>query len=113
CKLPEHPHCLYLGMLSHNEVACLFNALDIGIIYLKDTDFGRYCFPQKAYEMMASHLPLVATKVGAMPALLNGIDKALYTENSVDSFVQAVLWQVQHKQLSLEPVISWQDFGKS
>lgn len=59
----------YLGALPHERVAELFCALDVGAICIPDTPFGRYSFPQKAYEMLASGLPVAAADVGAMGAL--------------------------------------------
>jgi glycosyltransferase involved in cell wall biosynthesis len=59
----------YLGPLPHDRVAELFCALDVGTICIPDTTFGRYSFPQKAYEMLASALPVVAADVGAMGSL--------------------------------------------
>jgi teichuronic acid biosynthesis glycosyltransferase TuaC len=67
-----------LGALAHERVAELFSALDVGAICVRDTPFGRYCFPQKAYEMLACGLPVVAADVGAMGRLLSGTPGALY-----------------------------------
>lgn len=106
---PAHPAVHYLGMLAHKKTANLFNALDIGVIYLKDTVFGRYCFPQKAYEMMACNLPIVATNLGAMPDLLDDVPHALYQEDNIESLVKAVLWQLEHQQRSAQTVKDWQE----
>lgn len=59
----------YLGALPHARIAEVFGALDVGVICILDTRFGRYCFPQKAYEMLACNLPVVAADVGAMSSL--------------------------------------------
>lgn len=113
CPPPEHPAVHYLGMLPHSKTASLFSALDIGVIYLKDTIFGRYCFPQKAYEMMACELPLVATNLGAMPDLLADAPEALYQEDKIESFVRAVLWQLDNRRCSEQQVEGWQRLIKS
>jgi glycosyltransferase involved in cell wall biosynthesis len=68
----------YLGALPHAQVAQLFCALDVGAICILDTAFGRYCFPQKAYEMLACGLPVVAADVGAMGALFADAPQCLY-----------------------------------
>jgi len=107
---PQREDIVYLGNLSHRDTALLFNAFDIGIIYLKDTPFGRYCFPQKAYEMMACHLPIVATDVGAMPALLEN-PRALYRVDDKDSLAQAILANLDAPAISNREIRDWEEIG--
>lgn len=80
-----------LGMLSHEQVARLFAALDLGVIYLRDTVFGRYCFPQKAYEMFACDLPVVAADIGVMGGLLSTMPQALYRADDPLDLVRAMV----------------------
>lgn len=87
---PAGPRVHYLGQVAHARMALLFAALDVGVIYLRDTPFGRYCFPQKAYEMLACQLPVVAASVGAMTPLLAGIPEALYAPDDADDLARAV-----------------------
>lgn len=75
---PNDDRVHYLGALPHAQVAQLFCALDVGAICILDTAFGRYCFPQKAYEMLACNLPVVAADVGAMGALFADTPQCLY-----------------------------------
>jgi len=75
---PSGPRVHYLGALAHDRIAELFCALDVGVICILDTPFGRYCFPQKAYEMLACNLPVVAADVGAMRTLFADVPNALY-----------------------------------
>lgn len=91
---PAGPRVHYLGMLPHTHTATLFQALDVGVIYLRDTIFGRYCFPQKAYEMLACGLPVVAADVGAIPALLASTPQARYRPDDPADLTRAVLSQV-------------------
>lgn len=86
--LGERVH--YLDMLPHARTAELFSALDVGVIYLRDTTFGRYCFPQKAYEMLACGLPIVAARVGVMPSLLGEQSACLYREDDSADLVRAL-----------------------
>jgi glycosyltransferase involved in cell wall biosynthesis len=90
---PADARIHYLGMLPHARTAELFSALDVGVIYLRDTLFGRYCFPQKAYEMIACGLPIVAARVGVMPELLSGAPECLYCADDADSLARTVLEQ--------------------
>lgn len=98
----------YLGLLPHARSADLFNALDLGIIYLRDTPFGRYCFPQKAYEMLACGLPLVAAGVGAMPQLLAKTPSALYRADDAGDLVRAVAAQLDGPADLVTPIPDWQ-----
>ena len=68
---PEGERVHYLGHLAHPQVPTLFQALDVGVISILDTPFGRYCFPQKAYEMLACGLRVIATDIGEMTDLFS------------------------------------------
>jgi len=92
---PQAPRIHYLGMLPHACTATLFQALDVGVIYLRDTVFGRYCFPQKAYEMLACGLPVAAADVGAIPALLADVPQARYRPDDPADLTRAVLAQLK------------------
>lgn len=97
----------YLGMLPHRDTALLFQALDVGVIYLRDTPFGRYCFPQKAYEMFACGLPVVAADVGAMPALLASNPEALYRAEDAADLVRAITYQLGARKQPGVTVDDW------
>src|SRR5690606_30607668 len=81
---------IYLGQLDERGVSRLFQALDVGIVSIADSQFGRYCFPQKFYEMLASNLPIVASNVGAMPELLKDHPNLLFDADEPESLVQAL-----------------------
>jgi glycosyltransferase involved in cell wall biosynthesis len=97
----------YLGQLPHARTAELFNALDVGIIYLRDTAFGRYCFPQKAYEMLACGLPIVAACIGVMQQLLADLPAALYQADDSSDMTRAVLAQLDHPAQTKVPIQDW------
>ena len=87
---PRGERVHYLGLLEHARVASLFSALDLGVICLRDTPFGRYCFPQKAYEMAACGLPFIAADVGPMGPLLASTPARLYDAERPASLVRAL-----------------------
>jgi glycosyltransferase involved in cell wall biosynthesis len=95
CPPPSGPRVHYLGMLPHSRIAQLFAALDVGIIYLRDTVFGRFCFPQKAYEMAACGISIVAGHVGAMADLLKEYPQCLYRPDDAEDLARCVLEQLQ------------------
>jgi glycosyltransferase involved in cell wall biosynthesis len=82
-RLPDDNRVIYLGLLPHSDVNYLFQALDIGILCIPDDDFGRYCFPQKAYEMLATNLTIISTNIGDMKNMLE--QNLLYDANDFES----------------------------
>ncbi|MGN2244813.1 glycosyltransferase family 4 protein [Frateuria sp. GZRR33] len=104
---PVAPRVHYLGMLAHRHTATLFQALDTGIIYLRDTPFGNYCFPQKAYEMFACGLPVVAADIGAMPALLADNPQALYRAGNAQDLLRAINHQLNFRAPAQLAVEDW------
>jgi glycosyltransferase involved in cell wall biosynthesis len=97
----------YLGMLPHARTAELFNALDVGAICIRDTPFGRYCFPQKAYEMLACRLPVAAARVGAMTGLMAGIPSAQYDADDAKGLARALLAQLGDPVIAEVPIEDW------
>lgn len=93
--LPQQDRVHYLGNLTHAQVADVFNALDVGVVTVADSVFGRCCFPQKAYEMMASDLAVVATDVGVMSALLRETPQLLYSPGDTEGLARAVVRQLE------------------
>lgn len=101
----ERIHCL--GMLPHARTAELFNALDVGAICIRNTPFGRYCFPQKAYEMLACNLPVAAARVGAMGPLLADLPSCLYEPDDAADLARALLAQLEHPMVANVPIQDW------
>jgi Glycosyltransferase len=96
-----------LGMLPHARTAELFNALDVGAICIRDTPFGRYCFPQKAYEMLACRLPVAAARVGAMIQLMANVPSSQYDADDAASLARALLAQLDHPAVADVPIEDW------
>lgn len=107
--LPHGPRVHYLGQLAHAQVAELFRALDVGIISILDTPFGRYCFPQKAYEMLACGLPVATADIGQMHDLLVDVPPALFPANDADALARAVLWQLESRHCPSVPIEDWRE----
>lgn len=105
---PQHERVHYLGELPHTETAILFNALDVGVIYIRDTKFGRFCFPQKAYEMIGCRLPLVAADIGAMHSLLSGYPECLYRPDDADDLAYKLVAQLRTPTVPDIEINGWQ-----
>jgi teichuronic acid biosynthesis glycosyltransferase TuaC len=108
CPPPRGERVHYLGSLAHAQVADLFGALDVGIISVLDTPFGRYCFPQKAYEMLACGLPVVAADLGAMSSLLASAPQLLFEPDNPKAMAAAVLRQLDKPVTVDVPILDWQ-----
>ena len=108
-SLPASPAINYLGNLPHEEIPLLLSALDLGVICIKDTAFGKYCFPQKFYEMVACKLPLVASAVGEMSLLLDDYPELLFQPDSREQLKHAIRYQMQHAIRLPVSVPTWED----
>jgi glycosyltransferase involved in cell wall biosynthesis len=97
----------YLGALSHERVAMLFSALDVGVMCIVDSEFGRYCFPQKAYEMLSCGLPVVAAAVGAMRDLFGGMPQSLYQAENAADLAEKITLQLAHPERCDVPIEDW------
>ena len=78
----RHHRIIDLGIVDLNQVPYLYSALDIAVICNKDSSFGRYCFPQKFYEIVACGTPLLASDVGEMRRLLAHRPDCLFPPDS-------------------------------
>ena len=105
---PAGPRVHYLGELSQAPLVDLYRALDVGIIPIEDSPFGRYCFPQKAYEMLACRLPVVVTDIGEMSTLFAEMPQARYNPSDTDGLVAAVARQLDAPAVLDAPVLDWQ-----
>ena len=107
CPPPVGERVHYLGALPHHEIATLFQALDVGIISILDTSFGRYCFPQKAYEMLACHLPVVVADIGEMSYLFRDSPQALFQAGHADDLAIKIRQQLQFPQQQNIAIEEW------
>ncbi|MBS0200375.1 MAG: glycosyltransferase family 4 protein [Proteobacteria bacterium] len=98
-----------LGSISHERVASVFGALDVGAICILDTEFGRYCFPQKAYEMLACDIPVVAADVGAMHHLFADTPQCLYRADDASDLADKIEAQLRNPHKADIPVRDWSE----
>lgn len=99
----------YLGQLPHVHIADLFNSLNVGVITALDSPFGRYCFPQKAYEMLACGLPVVASDTGVMSELLADRPQFLYPADDAEALAEAICRQLDQPLRIELPIYDWQE----
>lgn len=105
--IPDEPGIHYLGQLHHAKTATLFSALDVGIVYLRDTPFGRFCFPQKAYEMAASGLPFVGAGVGEVAQMLVTAPSQIYRADDADSLAACLATSIESRPAPIPVPQDW------
>lgn len=108
---PRHPRLHDLGILPQADVVTLINSLDVAVICNLDTPFGKYCFPQKAYEILACRVPVVASRVGVLNGLLRDNPAALFTPGDARDLARAILGQFRDPVVLDLPVPSWDDLA--
>jgi len=111
--VPNGDRVIYLGELLEEQVGQLFRALDVGIIPAHDSEFGRYCFPQKLFEMVACGVPIVAARVGSIAQTFGANPEVLFTPGDVESLVAAVLRQLEKPYLGDIKPMEWRALVES
>jgi glycosyltransferase involved in cell wall biosynthesis len=110
--MPTRPEVVDLGTVPLKKVSYLFNALDVAVICNRDSTFGRFCFPQKAYEIIACRVPLVAAGVGSMKEFLADYPECLYEPDNPASLAQTIERQLDARITINMVAPSWVDSAK-
>ena len=98
-----------LGILPLEKVPILLNALDVAIICNRENEFGRYCFPQKAREIMACDIPLIAARVGSMAELLKDHSEWLFNPDDASNMARVLENRLGDRRTGYKKVLSWSD----
>ncbi|NJM13195.1 MAG: glycosyltransferase family 4 protein [Synechococcaceae cyanobacterium SM1_2_3] len=107
CMPPPHPRVRYLGQLPHTQTAELFSALDVGVVYVRNTPYGIYSFPQKALEMAACGLALAVARVGAMETMFANTPQALYDADDAIALAACLRHQLNSPARSTLKIMDW------
>jgi glycosyltransferase involved in cell wall biosynthesis len=108
-EIPAADNIHDFGLLPFEQVPILLNSLDLAVVYNRRSSFGDFCFPQKFYEILACHLPIVAADVGEMSLLLRNQSHLLYDAGDVESFVSATRKQLANRELVDLAIPTWRD----
>jgi teichuronic acid biosynthesis glycosyltransferase TuaC len=101
-----------LGVLPFENVSTLLNALDVAAVCNRDSTFGRYNFPQKAYEIIGCGVPLVAAAAGAMKDLLVKYPNCLFKPDDPASCAEAIRFQLKNPSKIDLVVPTWSGLAK-
>jgi glycosyltransferase involved in cell wall biosynthesis len=107
--IPCSPGIHDLGVLALQRVPVFLNALDIAVVCNRNSDFARYCFPQKFCEIVACRVPVVVSAVGMVADLLAGQRHCLFQPESIDSLVHALRAQLASPRAAEFRVPHWQE----
>ena len=110
--IPKSPNVHDLGILSWDRVPLLINALDVAVSCYRDSEIGRYSFPQKGYEIIACQTPIVAAAVGTMVDLLSSHPECLFEPDNPKNLAHAVRSQLARPAPIDLKAPSWSDSAR-
>lgn len=93
-KLNIEKRVIFLGQKNHNELKYYLKAADISIIPSRSEGLGNIIF-----EAMASGLPIIATKAGAIPEILNNNNAILVEPQNEEQIFNALEKLIKNKNL--------------
>lgn len=108
-RIPVGPRVHDFKELSHESVPVLVNALDVAVVCYRRSAQGEFSFPQKAYEIIACRVPVVAAAVGSMNELLKDYRECLYEPENAASLADAIRRQLKQRTVIATPIPSWAD----
>lgn len=110
----HHPRIIDLGVLPFQRIAELYSALDVAVVCNKDSDFGRYCFPLKLFEIVACGTPIVAASLGDVATTLASYPESLYRPGDASHLARQIANQlIAPRRLIDLAVPSWDDWSGS
>jgi glycosyltransferase involved in cell wall biosynthesis len=110
-EIPSHPRIHDMGTLSYGKIPNFLGALDIGVICNRQDAFGSYCFPQKAREMMACGIPLIAARVGSMEELFRDYPTWLYDPEDAVSLAKVISERLSDQRADYKDIPDWSELA--
>jgi teichuronic acid biosynthesis glycosyltransferase TuaC len=111
-RIPASARIHDLKILPHEQIPAFINSLDLAVIGYGNSAQGRYSFPQKAYEILACRVPLIAAAVGTMGDLLKHQPDCLFEPENPESLAAAARRQLQKPVVLDIPVPTWEALAK-
>lgn len=100
-----------LGIISLDKVPILFNALDVAVICNRESEFGKYCFPQKSREIMACDVPIVAARTGSMAEMFKDRPEWLYRPDDPQDLMSVLEARLMDRRTSYGHIPSWEEIA--
>ncbi|WP_299979451.1 glycosyltransferase family 4 protein [Desulfobacula sp.] len=100
-----------LGVIPHETVPLLFNAMDVAVVCNKNNKFGQYCFPQKAREIMACGVPIIAADIGGACDLLMDNPEWLFKPDNVEDLTKVLENRLNYQTTNYKNIKSWSDIS--
>jgi glycosyltransferase involved in cell wall biosynthesis len=110
-RIPVHPRIHDMGSLEYHQVPLFLSTLDVGIICNRAGAFGTYCFPQKAREMMACNVPMVAANVAGTRSLLSDHPEWLFQPEDSGHLAQIVENRLRDQSTEYGSILTWSDLS--
>jgi teichuronic acid biosynthesis glycosyltransferase TuaC len=111
-RIDSSSNIIVLGELPYEKIPLLLSSLDVSVVSNIDTPFGRYCYPQKFVEAVASKIAPVVADIGAMHELLHSNPEILFKPGSVDDLVRSIKYQLSNNVVPNNPSSSWFELTK-
>lgn len=110
--IPNHPRIHYLGLLPHSAIASFYNSLNLAVVCMRDTTFGRYAFPQKTYEILACNTPILTARLGALQHTFKDYPQCLYEPDNQSDLQTKIEYLLQNPVSITITIPTWQDQAK-
>ncbi len=106
---PAHPRVHRVGRVAHDRMPGFYSALDLALVPMLDTPFGRYAFPQKLYEILGCRTPILAARVGALARTLAAYPACLYKPDDTVELRQRMQDQLMAPVIPEVEIPSWRE----
>ncbi len=107
--IPQHSRIHYLGLLPHKDISSFYNALDLAVVCMRDTEFGRFAFPQKTYEILACKTPILTAKLGALKQTLKAYPQCLYEPDNQSDLEAKITYLLENPIAINIEIPTWRD----
>ena len=112
-SIPESRNIIYIGNLPYDKVCEFLNALDLAVVCNTENEFGKYCYPQKLGEILATKTPFVSANIGSIGTLASSTcaDNLYEPNNFMDLAHKIEINMPVPKQCDL-PFHEWKDLAE-